>query len=126
MSVRRRSLFLPSALCLLLCGRVFAADVYLGLQAYGGAGKALGVGLLNFTAGSPNPQTGSISQTLRAVVREDLLFTRYFNIVEGGPQPGSGGKLDSLAWGSLGAQVAISGEVQYQDQTVNLECKILD
>jgi TolB protein len=100
-----------------------AQDVYLGLQAYGSGGKQLGVGLINFTGRSP--EAGQMAQKLQGIIREDLLFTQYFTIVENGPAP-SGGRLDSVAWGSLGAQVAIMGEVQIQGQTLSLTCKIVD
>jgi len=103
-----------------------ASDVYLGLQAYGGPGKALGVGLLPFTSATSGSEAAGLADKLRAVVREDLLFTRYFNIVEGGPSLGSNGKIDSVAWGSLGAQVAISGEAKLEGGTLTLECRILD
>jgi TolB protein len=115
-----------AALLFLFVLPVSASDVYLGLQAYGGAGKALGVGLLPFSSTSANPETGSYADKLRAVVREDLLFPRYFNIVEGGPAIPSGGKIDSVTWGSLGAQVAIAGDVKLEGTTLSLECRIID
>ena len=100
-----------------------ASDVYLGLQAYGGTGKLLGVGLAQFSATSPD--AGAIADKLHAVVREDLLFTKYFNIVEGGPATSSG-KFDSVAWGSLGAQIVIAGDVKSDGAKITLECKIID
>ena len=102
-----------------------ASEVYLGLQKSGGPGHALGVGLLPFTSSSANPEAGVLADKARAVVREDLLFTNYFNIVEGGPKPVSG-KLDGLAWTSLGAQVVIDGDVKLEGTTLTLECRILD
>ncbi|OGR93107.1 MAG: Tol-Pal system beta propeller repeat protein TolB [Elusimicrobia bacterium RIFCSPLOWO2_01_FULL_59_12] len=104
---------------------VHAADVYLGLQAYGGSGKSLGVGLLRFGAVTSNPETGALVDLLRSIVREDLLFSRYFNMVEGGPDLASG-RLDSVAWGSLGAQVVITGDVKLQGAAVTLRCRIMD
>jgi TolB protein len=100
-----------------------AQDVYLGLQAYSSGGKALGVGIVDFTARSP--EAGAIAEKLQGIIREDLLFTQYFTIVENGPAPKSG-RLDSVAWGSLGAQVAILGDVQMQGPTVSLTCRIID
>ena len=91
-----------------------AADVYLNLQA-GGNGKPLGVGIAAF-----NTEGAS----LRAVLREDLLFTRLFSIVEGGPAPS--GKIDSLAWAGLGAQVVITGAARLEGDTLTLTGSILD
>lgn len=104
---------------------VRAADVYLGLQAYGGTGKALGVGLSRFNALSSGPDAGTATDTLRSVVRSDLLFSKYFNIVEGGPEPSSG-KVDSVAWGSIGAVVLITGEVELRGGSLTLRCRIVD
>ena len=91
-----------------------AADVYLNLQA-GGSGKQLGVGIASF---------GADADALRAVLREDLLFTRLFSIVEGGPTPSD--KVDSLAWTGLGAQVLIAGTARMDGDTLTLTCSILD
>jgi len=100
-----------------------AADVYLNLQAYGGTGKALGVGIAPFTSVSGG-DTPRLTDTLRSVLREDLLFTRLFSVVEGGPLPGE--KVDSLVWNSVGAQVLIAGEVRIEGDNVRLDCKIYD
>src|SRR5436853_612738 len=125
-SFEKAAFLLLSLLPLTISLPAKASDVYLGLQAYGGAGKALGVGLLPFNSSSANPETGSYADKLRAVVREDLLFPRYFNIVEGGPPIPAGGKIDSVTWGSLGAQVAIAGDVKLEGATLSLECRIVD
>src|SRR5258706_8662518 len=103
-SPRRWRSFCATAMTLLAMTPLNAADVYLGLQAYGSGGKALGVGLTEFAAASSSPETATVAQKLRSILREDLLFARYFNIVEGGPRL-AGDKIDSVAWGTLGAQV---------------------
>jgi len=110
---------------LLTCRQVSAADVYLGLQAYTAGGKPLGVGLAAFTSTGNDADSVSAANKLRSVIREDLLFTRLFSVVENGPLP-TGDKLDSLAWGAQGAQVVITGRVSLQGDQVNLECKIYD
>ncbi len=102
----------------------WAADVYLGLQAYGQGGKGLGVGVAPFDAPSSDSEGQAFAKSMRSVIREDLLFESLFNIVEGGPplQP----KIDSVAWGGLGAQVIIGGEARSEGNQVRLECKIYD
>lgn len=102
---------------------LFAADVYLNLQAYGGTGKPLGVGVAPFIAVSGG-DTPRLAETLRSVVREDLLFTRLFSVVEGGPSPSE--KVDTMTWNGVGAQVLVSGEVRAEGDNIRLECKIYD
>ena len=63
-------------------------------------------------------------------MREDLLFTRLFSIVEGGPGLPTGdivgAKLDSVAWGGMGAQVVVGGNVKVDGPDVMMECRICD
>ncbi len=104
---------------------VRSAEVYLGLQAYGGSGKPLGVGLASFAAlSSTDPEAEAVTGQIRSVMREDLLFTRLFSLSEGGPTPDR--KVDAMAWGALGAQVLITGEVKVEGSQVVLECRIYD
>ncbi len=98
-----------------------AADVYLGLQAFGANGKALGVGLAPFNS---DAQSAEVSRTMRSVMREDLLFEHLFNVVEGGTAPTD--KLDSISWNGLGAQVVVGANVKTAGGQVTLECKIYD
>jgi TolB protein len=101
-----------------------AADVYLNLQA-GGNGKQLGVGIAAFNAAvSGDAESGRLADSMRAVLREDLLFTRLFSVVEGGPAPSA--KMDSLAWSGLGAQVVITGAARLEADTLTLTGTILD
>ncbi len=111
-------------LCLLSCCFAQAAEVYLGLQAYGGTGKALGVGIAPYTAPSSDSESASLASSIRSVMREDILFTRLFSIAEGGPTAGT--KLDSVAWSGLGAQVVVTGDVKADGPQVHLECRIYD
>lgn len=112
------------AFCHLSCRRTWAADVYLGLQAYGQGGKGLGVGIAPFDAPSFDAQGAALAKSLRSVIREDLLFESLFNVVEGGPSPAP--KLDSMAWSGLGAHVVIGGDVRTEGDHVHLECRIYD
>lgn len=111
-------------LVLFLVTPLQAADVYLGLQANGGTGKALGVGFARYTPEGSDPETSSLTEQIRAVMREDLLFTRLFSITEGGPVPDK--QLDSVAWGGLGAQVVVGATVKADGTQVSLECRIYD
>lgn len=110
--------------CLLPCRLLYAAEVYLGLQAYGGSGKALGIGLAPFTASSPDSESNQLAKSLRSVMREDILFTRLFSVSEGGPAASE--KLDSMAWSGLGAQVVVTAVVKADGPDVHMECRIFD
>jgi len=116
--------FLTIAIGLLPCRPSFASDVYLGLQAYGAGGKQLGVGLAPFTSPPGDSESANLAQSIRSVMREDLLFEHLFNVVEGGPAATD--KLDSLAWNGLAAQVVIGGIVKVQGSQVDLQCQIYD
>ncbi len=110
---------------LVLISPLQAAEVYLGLQAYGGNGKLLGVGITGF---APMPSKDSeaiaLAGKIRSIMREDLLFTRLFSLSEGGPEVDK--KVDASAWGGLGAQVLVTGDVSVDGNQVTLECRILD
>ncbi len=101
-----------------------AADVYLNLQSNAGSGKPLGVGIAPF-ASITSADTPTVAQTLRGVIREDLLFSRLFSVVEGGPAP-AGDKIEALQWNGVGAQVVISGEVRIEGDQIRLMCQIFD
>ena len=110
------------ALFLSYSPQLWAAEVYLGLQAYGGGGKALGVGLAPFAA--TDSESAALATSLRSVMREDILFTRLFSVTEGGPAPQE--KLDAVAWSGLGAQVVVGASVKADGPDVKMECRIYD
>ena len=77
----------------LLAGPAFAAvcasaqpDVYISLAGRAGEARTMSLGLPPFIA--ENPQRGPdavLAKQLRDVVRDDLMFSRYFAILEDGP-----------------------------------------
>lgn len=99
-----------------------AADVYLGLQANGWGGKQLGVGLAPF---SSDGSADSAAKQIRSVMREDLLFERLFNVLEGGPAPVDG-KIDAVAWTGMGSQILVAGHAKASGSQVSFECRIFD
>ena len=104
--------------------RSLAAEVYLGLQAYGGSGKALGVGLAPFASPASDSLSASLASSMRSVMREDILFSRLFTVAEGGPEVTD--KLDSVTWGGLGAQVVVTANVKADGPDALMECRIYD
>src|SRR5947209_2331933 len=117
--------YFVAALCLSLLSTLsapnHATDVYLGLQAHGAGGKALGVGVASFTSSSPG-EAMTLAPNLQAILREDLLNEGLFSVTEGGPTPADN-KVDSLQWAGLGAQVLVGGEVGLAGDNITLECK---
>ncbi|MFA6317253.1 MAG: hypothetical protein WC943_07535 [Elusimicrobiota bacterium] len=97
---------LPAALLILTLaaapGR--SADVYISL-AGSSAGQALPLGLPPFTANDPSSvQDSAMATQTREVIREDLMFSRYFKIVEDGPRVDGGKVADvSREWKLRGA-----------------------
>ncbi|MBI5208816.1 MAG: PD40 domain-containing protein [Elusimicrobia bacterium] len=62
----------------------FATDVHISL-AGSAAGTALPVGMPPFIANDPVSERDALmARQMQEVVRQDLLFSRYFNIIEGG------------------------------------------
>src|SRR5262245_49277133 len=112
-----------SILPFVLCSPAWSTDVYLGLQAYGGTGKALGVGIATYNSAGDS-ESASVAGQIRSVMREDLLFERLFSVTEGGPVVKD--KLDSAAWSGLGAQVVVSANVKVDGPQIHLECRIYD
>ncbi|MBI5624676.1 MAG: Tol-Pal system beta propeller repeat protein TolB [Elusimicrobia bacterium] len=96
---------LASLLCAgLLAVPASAADVYISL-AGSSAGQALPLGLPPFTANDPGSvQDAAMAQQTREVIRADLMFSRYFRIVEDGPTP-DGGQVSAVSreWKLRGA-----------------------
>lgn len=111
-------------LALLVAFPLQATDVFLNLKANGGDGKLLGVGLATFSATVGDAEAARLADSMRAVLREDLLFCRLFAIAEGGPTPAP--KLDSLAWAGQGAQVLITGNARLDGDSLTLTAMVLD
>src|SRR5262249_3027161 len=61
----------------------------------------------------------NLAKYMRSIIRDDLLFERLFNVVEGGPSPEP--KLDSMAWSGVGAQVLVGGDARTDGDNVHLE-----
>ncbi|MFH1367683.1 MAG: hypothetical protein ABII64_01025 [Elusimicrobiota bacterium] len=99
-----------------------ATDIYLSLSAHG---KRLDIGLAGFNPLTPSMDELKISRQLMEILRYDILFSRYFNVVEGGP-PFTGTEQNSAEWGNRGAEILISGEIRVKGDILNLTCKLID
>ena len=63
-----KRLFYLLVLSFVFCLPASGAEVYLGLQAYGGTGKALGVGIASFTSPASDSESSSIAGQIRNAV----------------------------------------------------------
>ncbi|MBI4375252.1 MAG: PD40 domain-containing protein [Elusimicrobia bacterium] len=107
------------ALALGLCGSLKAAtEVHIKVGGQGGADARFALGLPPFIAAAPQkPEDAVTAKQLREIVRADLLFSRYFNLLEQGPHF-DGDNRDKIGsdWKNLGsgwlltAQVSQAGE----------------
>lgn len=86
-----------------------SADVYLQLQ----RGEKVTIGLPDFNAKEPGDQ--AVAQDLRGVTRDDLLYSRLFNLTDQGPQS-AGPKIDFAGWAGQGADLLVTGSVSVKDQ----------
>ncbi len=86
-----------------------SADVYLQLQ----RGEKVTLALPDFNAKEPGDQ--AVAQDLRGVTRDDLLYSRLFNLTEQGPQS-AGPKIDFAGWAQQGADLLVTGSVSVKDQ----------
>ncbi len=86
-----------------------AADIYLQIQ----RGEKVMIALPDFTAKEAADRDPS--KDLRNVTRDDLLYSRLFNLTEEGPQV-SGGKIDFAGWSQKGADLLVTGAVSLKEQ----------
>lgn len=91
-------------LCLAFASDAHATDIYLQLQ----RGEKVMVGLPAFAAKNPDDQ--KLARELEDVAKDDLLYTRLFNLTQQGPALG-GGSIDFAGWEQAGADILITAHV---------------
>ena len=84
----------------------FPADIYLQIQ----RGQKVNVALPEFNPKETTDQNKLAARQLRDTAKDDILFTRLFNLTESGPPVGQG-KIDFEGWGKTGADLLITGTV---------------
>jgi len=86
---------------------VLGGTVYLELT---GHGKRINMGLAQFVPNRTHIKDAALARDVHAVVQKDLLFTRAFNLIEGGPAPLRGTVLFDI-WKEQGAEVLVAAKV---------------
>ena len=117
---------LPAVLSLVLvlgqARGLCAADVYLSLSSQANR-TAIGIG--GFYPLTPTVDESNIGRQVQSVVTDDLLFSRYFNLAEGG-QSYTGKEDDIRSWSSLGVNIVLAGSVKIDGQKIILTARLFD
>jgi TolB protein len=102
------------------------SDVYLSLSLCA-TGKRSDIAIEYFTVICKNDNTTRFAKLLKEVIENDLIFSRYFNILQGVPE---NSELDFkerlLWWEKQGASVLLTGSVSGEDDNIILEVKMFD
>ncbi|MFA6092507.1 MAG: hypothetical protein WCU88_03490 [Elusimicrobiota bacterium] len=101
-----------------------ASDVYIGVEGARGAGRR-SLGLSAFLP--EKPADAPDAERLRSVLREDLLASRYFEIVENGPALAPEADASALsAWRLSGAGLVLSAKAARSQDLLTLSVKVRD
>ena len=95
-----------SVISLLILGNswAFCSDIYLKLTSHG---SRTDVGVSEFVGITSQDGNG---KEISSIVRRDLLLSRYFNLIDGGPT--YTGQLEQLnAWENIGVDLLIAGKI---------------
>ena len=111
------------ALCVLaLPAASGATDVYLSLSSHG---QRMNLGLAGFIPATPSGDEVKGIKQVNNILRNDLEFSRYFNLVEGG-LPVSGRKEEFTDWQDRGADIVLSGALKVLSGEMVLTVKLFD
>lgn len=99
-----------------------AIDVYLSLSSHS---ERMDMGVAGFAPSTPSLEESRLSRQLQEVVKDDLLFSRYFNLVEDGPFY-TGRRDDLSEWARLGANILVAGSLRVSGKTAVLTGQLFD
>lgn len=99
---------------------VYGIEVYLQLQSYG---QRVNLGISKFSVQKIEEEDFAIK--IREVVRNDLLFTQFFDLIEEGDYP-ENLTSDYKQWKNVGAQALVSGEVWRKKDDIFFKGKLID
>lgn len=101
---------------------VFGADIYLTLSAHG---QRTDLGISGFVPENDKVEEAKLGRLVTEVLINDLLFSRYFNIVEGGPLY-TGKNEELLDWQQRGANVLVCGKVSLRKNELVVTGQLFD
>ncbi|MBN1824334.1 MAG: PD40 domain-containing protein [Endomicrobiales bacterium] len=97
-------------------------DVYLSLSAHG---QRTDFAFAGFIPENESIEEAKFCRMTGAVLRADLLFSRYFNLVEGGPFF-TGKDEELLKWADLGVDILIAGWVSVSGENLKVKAAMMD
>ena len=103
-------------------GALSAADVYLSLSSHA---VRSAIGIAGFYPVTPTDEESNSGRQVQSVVKDDLLFSRYFNLAEGG-QAYTGKEDDIKSWGALGVSVVLAGSIKVEGKKIKLTARLFD
>ncbi|MCL2144603.1 MAG: Tol-Pal system beta propeller repeat protein TolB [Endomicrobia bacterium] len=107
-----------------LASAVYAQDdVYLSLSA---TGKRSDIAVESFTTPYNTSDDAKYAQLLKEVVENDLILSRYFNVITGDPEKKAHFDLRMLYWEKKGASVLFTAAVKVKSDQMTLEVKLYD
>ncbi|MHB2026564.1 MAG: hypothetical protein ACYCPQ_07990 [Elusimicrobiota bacterium] len=111
----------------LLAAPVFA-DVYMQVGSSSAGQNIIALAFPPFIAGSPfTPESAAAAKDVQDIVRDDLLFSRYFNLMSGGPNF-SGSNLSQIVpeWKNRGSQRLLAVQVSRVKSDISALVRIID
>lgn len=117
---RWRGGFILSILILSLSSVVHAVtDIFLHIQ----RGKMVTIGFPEFVSKNSTELEKNATREIQNVTRDDILFSRLFNLQEEGPVVGDG-KIDFIGWEKAGADILITATVFAKEEKIKEKSKI--
>lgn len=109
----------------LFCAAAAAAhgtDVYLSLSDHS---QRNDLGVAGFAPATPTVDESRLSRQLQEVLQDDLLFSRFFNIVEDGPLF-TGREEEIVEWRNLGAVMIVGGSLALAGEEARVTARLID
>jgi len=110
-------------ICVLAYAPARGGDVYLGIAA---RGQRIDLGLGRIEAHGGDESAVTIAGAIRSIVLDDLLFCRYFNILESEQEDDARATDRFDTWKRQGADAVVLGELQQEYDLVVIRIKSYD
>ena len=105
-----------------ICPALNATDVYLRLMAHG---QRVDVGVAGFVPASPTMDESKYARQIQEILRYDLLFARYFNILDEGPLY-TGKDEEIKSWADQGADMLVCGKISINLKNIEVDVQLFD
>lgn len=91
----------------------FSADIYIQIQ----RGEKVSIGFPDFISKGHSESEKLLTQELQETTKRDILFTRLFDLTEGGEgtAPSESGRIDFSSWEKIGADLLLITKVNFKE-----------